>query len=102
MQHETARTHYLIRIRGQIGGTLLSAFAGLHAEVRHGETMLSGELPDQAALFGVLAQVEALGLELLEVRRPPAPAATPPGTHETNPSQHGKGSHRGSPVPLDD
>jgi hypothetical protein len=26
-------------------------------------------VPDQAALYGVLAQVEALGLELLEVRR---------------------------------
>ena len=31
--------------------------------------MLAGPLPDQAALYGVLAEVEALGLELLEVRR---------------------------------
>ena len=30
-------------------------------------------MADQAALYGVLAQIEALGLELLEVRRmPPA------------------------------
>ena len=30
-------------------------------------------LPDRAALYGVLAEIEALGLELLEVRRlPPA------------------------------
>jgi hypothetical protein len=28
-------------------------------------------LPDQAALYGVLAEIEALGLELLEVRRLP-------------------------------
>jgi hypothetical protein len=28
-----------------------------------------GVLPDQSALHGVLAQIEALGLELLEVRR---------------------------------
>jgi hypothetical protein len=31
--------------------------------------LLTGALTDQAALYGVLAQIEALGLELLEVRR---------------------------------
>jgi hypothetical protein len=35
--------------------------------------VLAGPLPDRAALHGVLAQIEALGLELREVRRlPPA------------------------------
>jgi hypothetical protein len=33
--------------------------------------MLTGTLRDQAALHGVLAEIEALGLELLEVRRLP-------------------------------
>jgi hypothetical protein len=33
--------------------------------------VLTGTLADQAALYGVLAQIEALGLELLEVRRLP-------------------------------
>jgi len=34
---------------------------------------VSGTFADQAALYGVLAQIEALGLELIEVRRlPPA------------------------------
>jgi hypothetical protein len=36
-----------------------------------GDTVLTGPLPDRAALYGVLAQIEALGLELLEVRRLP-------------------------------
>jgi hypothetical protein len=49
--------------------TLLSAFPGLDAEVEGGDTVLSGRLPDRSALHGVLAQIEALGLELLEVRR---------------------------------
>ena len=31
--------------------------------------MLTGAMPDQAELYGVLAEIEALGLELLEVRR---------------------------------
>ena len=39
------------------------------SEVKGGETVLTGLLADQSALFGVLAQIEALGLELLELRQ---------------------------------
>ena len=60
---------YEIRVRGQLGEMLLGAFPGLHAQAKGAETVLSGALPDQAALHGVLAQIEALGLELLELRR---------------------------------
>ena len=58
-----------IRVRGLLGETLLAGFPCLDATQRDGETVLAGALPDQAALFGVLAQIETLGLELLEVRR---------------------------------
>jgi hypothetical protein len=37
-------------------------------ELKSGETVLTGSLEDRSALFGVLAQIEALGLELLELR----------------------------------
>lgn len=57
------------RIRGELARSLLAAFPYLHAEVNGSETVLAGPLPDQAALHGVLAQFEALGLELLELRR---------------------------------
>lgn len=60
---------YEIRLRGLLGEMLLGAFPGLRARAHGTETVLTGELPDQAALFGVLSQVEALGLELLAVRR---------------------------------
>jgi len=64
---------YLIRVRGRLGETIRSAFPALQARASGGDTVLTGPLPDRAALYGVLAQVEALGLELLEVRRlPPA------------------------------
>jgi hypothetical protein len=47
---------------------VLSAFPAMVAR-RHGaDTVLTGLL-DQSALFGVLAEVEALGLDLLEVRQ---------------------------------
>jgi hypothetical protein len=60
---------YQIRVRGRLGRTMRVAFPGLHAQARGRDTLLTGALPDQAALYGVLAQIEALGLELLEVRR---------------------------------
>jgi hypothetical protein len=46
-----------------------AAFPDLHAAAQGEDTLLTGTLPDQAALHGVLSQIEALGLELLEVRR---------------------------------
>ena len=60
---------YEIRIRGLLSGMLLDAFPGLRAQTQGTETVLSGPVADQAALYGLLAQIEALGLELLEVRR---------------------------------
>jgi hypothetical protein len=39
------------------------------AEADGSETVLTGPLQDQSAVFGVLAQIEALGLELLELRQ---------------------------------
>ena len=60
---------YEIRVRGRLGETLLAAFPGLHPRAEGAETVLTGKLPDQSALHGVLAQIEALGLELLELRR---------------------------------
>jgi hypothetical protein len=59
---------YAIRVNGHLGAMLLSAFPAL-ASRRHGShTVLTGLL-DQPALHGVLAEIEALGLELLEVRQ---------------------------------
>jgi hypothetical protein len=62
---------YEIRVRGHLGETMRFAFPSLRAQQRGEDTALTGVLRDQAALFGVLAEIEALGLELLEVRRLP-------------------------------
>jgi len=59
---------YRIRIHGHLGATVLSAFPALVPQ-RHGaDTVLTGLL-DRSALYGVLAEIEALGLDLLEVRQ---------------------------------
>jgi hypothetical protein len=65
------RHRYQIRVRGRLGQTIRSAFPDLRARAEGGDTVLTGVLADQAVLYGVLAEAEALGLELLEVRRLP-------------------------------
>src|SRR2546421_1276760 len=68
---------YMIRIRGRLGATALSAFPTMESEVRGRETVLTGSLEDRSAVYGVLAQLEALGLEVLELRQ-----VGPPTVHE--------------------
>jgi hypothetical protein len=63
---------YCIRVRGRLGETIRSAFPVLQAEASGGDTVLTGQLADHAALNGVLAEIDALGLELLEVYRLPS------------------------------
>ena len=63
-----AAASYQIRVRGHLGAAMRRAFPALHAETRGQDTLLQG-IADQAAVYGVLARIEALGLELLEVRR---------------------------------
>jgi hypothetical protein len=60
---------YRIRIKGRLGATALSAFPSMTSELMGSETVLTGRLEDQSALFGILAQIERLGLELLELRQ---------------------------------
>jgi hypothetical protein len=65
---DPAPARYTIRIHGHLGATVLSAFPALVPQ-RHGaDTVLTGLL-DLSALYGVLAEIEALGLDLLEVHK---------------------------------
>jgi epsilon-lactone hydrolase len=73
MSEPTGPVCYQIRVRGLLGETLLAAFPDLRARPHGTQTVLTGPLPDLAALYGVLHQIEALGLELLELRRTKAP-----------------------------
>jgi hypothetical protein len=67
---------YLIRVRGRLGETIRSAFPALQVRPDGDDTLLTGTLADQSALYGVIAEAESLGLELMEVRR--LPAGSPP------------------------
>jgi hypothetical protein len=59
---------YTIRIGGHLGAMMLSAFPAMEPQWCGAETVLTGLL-DRSALYGVLAEIDALGLDLLEVRQ---------------------------------
>jgi hypothetical protein len=74
-----ARALYQLRVEGSIPSDLVRDLDGLKVSVEPAETVLSGTLPDQSALFGVLVRIHGLGLQLLEVRRLTDPDATSKG-----------------------
>jgi hypothetical protein len=63
-------TIYEIRVKGHLGERWAEWFAPLVICCEaNGETILTGPLPDQAALHGVLVKVRDLNLVLLAVNR---------------------------------
>jgi hypothetical protein len=69
---------YQIRIKGQLGCEWTDWFGGLTITPQNnGETLLTGPVRDQAALYGLLKKVRNLGLPLLSVSSiEPGPAET--------------------------
>ena len=65
---DLAPARYAIRIHGHLGATVLSAFPAMVPRWQGADTVLTGLL-DRSALYGVLAEIEALGLDLLEIRQ---------------------------------
>ncbi len=65
---DPAPVRYTIRIHGHLGATVLSAFPAMASRRQGADTVLIGLL-DRSALYGVLGEIEALGLDLVEVRQ---------------------------------
>jgi hypothetical protein len=69
---------YEIRVRGELGAAWEGGFDALQVTPgAAGETVLRGEVTDQAALFGLLRRVRDCGLALVSVNAvaPDDPAA---------------------------
>ncbi|MGO9780215.1 MAG: hypothetical protein ACLPKE_10395 [Streptosporangiaceae bacterium] len=66
---------YEITFTGQAGTTLRAEFDDCTVTVGPGTTTLCAELPDQAALAGLVQRITGFGLEVIDlhlVARPPA------------------------------
>ncbi len=74
---------YQIRLKGRLRGDWADWFGGLAiTPAENGDTLLTGPVVDQAALYGLLRKVRDLGLPLLAVNclnpgQPNAPDAHP-------------------------
>jgi hypothetical protein len=61
---------YEIRIKGHLGSQWTDWFEGLTITLEEdGDTLLSGPVTDQAALYGLLKKVRDSGLPLISVNR---------------------------------
>jgi hypothetical protein len=59
---------YQIRIKGHLGGQWTDWFEGLSISLEeNGDTLLTGPVIDQVALYGLLKKVRDLGLPLLSL-----------------------------------
>ena len=64
----TEQRSYQIRVEGHLGESWSPWFRGMTIRREEtGETVLTGSLPDQAALHGILMKIRDLGLPLVEV-----------------------------------
>ena len=61
---------YQIRIKGQLGAQWGAWFDGMTiTQTADGETLITGLVADQAALYGLLRKVRDVGLPLISVTR---------------------------------
>lgn len=66
----TQPTIYQIRLQGHLGAQWVNWFDGLTMTLEpNGDTLLTGPVIDQAALYGLLKRVRDLGMPLISVMR---------------------------------
>ncbi len=65
---------YEITFTGEAGSTLRAEFDDCEVTVGPGTTTLRAELPDQAALSGLVLRITGLGLEVVHVLRVESPS----------------------------
>jgi hypothetical protein len=79
-------SRYRIVLRGRLSERFESAFEGMALEGGHNQTVLVGEVRDQAHLYGLLDRLRDFGIELVAVEQEPAGPADTGAEHS---SPHG-------------
>jgi hypothetical protein len=67
----TTRTNYRIVVGCELSQRYTRAFEGMEMETRNGQTVLTGEVIDDAHLHGILNRIGDLGLKLVSVESLP-------------------------------
>ena len=78
--------HYVIWVDGPLPDDALEGFEGLTVSRQPVQTVLQGDLPDQAALAGILDHLDELGIVIAEVVKVPA-NDTEPDEHDNPPER---------------
>ena len=60
-------TVYRIVVSSELSERYAPAFEGMKMEAKSGRTILTGEIVDQAHLYGILNRIARLGLQLMSV-----------------------------------
>ena len=72
MNHQNLSQQYEIRVRGHLDARWFDRFEGLTISLTlTGETIITGYVVDQAALYGLLNRIRDLGVDLLSVQQLP-------------------------------
>ena len=82
-------TPYEIVVRGEIGNQFSVAFEGMRLRHARGQTVLEGEVRDQAQLHGLIERIQDMGLELVSVN-PSSPTSwgtSPEGPEGARPNE---------------
>jgi hypothetical protein len=78
--HRAVRYQVRVRVQGELatGGSVVLGDLAVVLEP-DGTTLVSGELPDQAAVHGLLGSIRDLGLSLISVETIAIPSSSPAG-----------------------
>ncbi len=72
MYNETINAIYEIKLKGSLSSDWSDWFSDMSfSQDEQGNTLLTGPLADQAALYGLLDRLRDLGMELLAINRLP-------------------------------
>jgi hypothetical protein len=75
---------YEFRVAGRLSERVQGAFVDMAVHDAPAETVISGEVVDDAHLHGVLAQIQNLGLHVVSVLQ--VPSSPEPSARRTEPS----------------
>jgi hypothetical protein len=83
--HMGTRAVYRIVVRSELSERYARAFEGIEMETRSGQTILTGEVIDDALHHGILDRIIALGLELVSVESLPTETSRQQVSHASMP-----------------